>query len=108
MLHKLRKVMGKRDEEYELSGLIEWDDGFFYTIKPEDEKGMHLKRGKGSQKKSKVLLMVESAPVEGEITRNGKQRNLGHIKMVVIEDLEVSKITPIIGDTLEINCLIGC
>jgi len=98
MLHKLREVMGKRDREYELSGVIELDDGFFSTIKPEDEKGKQLKRGRGSQKKIKVLVMVESVPVEGEITRNGKQRKVGHIKMVVIEDLKASTITPIVEE----------
>ncbi|KAA6304209.1 hypothetical protein EZS27_044147, partial [termite gut metagenome] len=29
MLHKLRGIMGKRDEQYSLSGVIELDEGFF-------------------------------------------------------------------------------
>lgn len=107
MLHKLREVMGRRDGEYELSGVIELDDGFFSTIKPEGEKGKQLKRGRGSQKKSKVLVMVESVPVEGEITRNGKQRKVGHIKMVVIEDLKASTITPIVEESLSKHTVIN-
>ncbi|KAA6322970.1 hypothetical protein EZS27_027540, partial [termite gut metagenome] len=31
MLHKLRGIMGKRDEQYSLSGVIELDEGFFST-----------------------------------------------------------------------------
>ena len=48
--------MGKRDGEYELSGVIELDEGFFTTIKTDEEKDKSLKRGRGSQKKSKVLV----------------------------------------------------
>ena len=32
MIHKLREVMGKRDEEYQLANVIELDEGFFSTI----------------------------------------------------------------------------
>ena len=47
-----------------------------------------LKRGKGSQKKSKVLVMVESIPVVGQTTKNGKQRKVGHIRMIVVNNLK--------------------
>ena len=63
--------MGRGDGECELWGVIALDDGFFSTIKPEGEKGKLLNRGRGSQKKSKVLVIVESVPLEGETTRNG-------------------------------------
>lgn len=53
MLHKLRAVMGKRDEQYSLSGVIELDEGFFSTETPAQDKDKPLKRGRGSQKKSK-------------------------------------------------------
>lgn len=96
MLHKLRDVMGRRDGEYKLAGVIELDEGFFSTITPEDEKDKILKRGRGSQKKSKVLVMVESVPVEGKTTKKGKQRMVGHIKMVVIDNLKANTITPIV------------
>ena len=38
ILHKLRSLMGKRDAEYNLSGVIELDEGFFTTEIPEDRK----------------------------------------------------------------------
>ena len=96
MLHKLREVMGKRDGEYVLTNVIELDEGFFSTIVPEQEKDKPLKRGRGSQKKSKVLVMVESVPIEGETTKKGKQRKVGHIKMIVIDDLKADTITSIV------------
>lgn len=92
MLHKLRLAMGKRDAEYALKDIIELDEGFFSTEMKEEEKTKPLKRGRGSQKKSKVLVMAESIPIEGETTKNGKTRKVGHIKMFVIDDLIASTI----------------
>lgn len=92
MLHKLREVMGKRDGEYELSGVIELDEGFFTTGMTDEGKDKPLKRGRGSQKKSKVLVMIESVPVEGKTTKKGKPRKVGHLKMLVIDDLKAKTI----------------
>ncbi|RRD68798.1 IS1595 family transposase, partial [Tannerella forsythia] len=63
MVHKLRQVMGRRDDEYVLAGRIELDEGYFSTEPPEAEKDKLLKRGRGSQRKSKVLVMAESEMV---------------------------------------------
>lgn len=92
MLHKLRLAMGKRDAEYNLKDLIELDEGFFSTEMAEEQKNKPLKRGRGSQKKTKVLVMAESQPVEGETTMKGKPRKVGHIKMFVIDDLKAPTI----------------
>jgi hypothetical protein len=92
MLHKLRLVMGKRDDEYSLKNNIEIDEGFFSTETSKEEKDEPLKRGRGSQKKSKVLVMAESIAIEGETTKKNKPRKVGHIKMFVIEDLKSSTI----------------
>jgi hypothetical protein len=92
MLHKLRLAMGKRDAEYSLKDIIELDEGFFSTEMKDEEKNKPLKRGRGSQKKSKVLVMAESIPIEGATTKNGKIRKVGHIKMFVIDDLRASSI----------------
>ena len=96
MVHKLRSIMGTRDAEYLLSGIIELDEGFFSTVKSEEEKDKPLKRGCGSQKKSKVLVVAESMPVKGKATGKGKPRKVGHIKMVVIDNLKSETITPLV------------
>ena len=49
MVHKLREVMGKRDDEYVLAGCIELDEGYFSTEMSQEEKDKPLKRGRGSQ-----------------------------------------------------------
>jgi len=106
MLHKLRDVMGRRDLEYQLTDVIELDEGFFSTITDEVEKGKPLKRGKGSQKKSKVLVMVESVPVEGKTTKKGKPRKVGHLRMLVINDLKSDTIKQIVEDNVALKTII--
>ena len=83
--------MGKRDARYKLTEYIELDEGFFETVDVEtkDEK---RKRGRGSQKQSKVLVLIESKPVE-PIEKDIKykykpDRKVGHIKMIVMTDLQ--------------------
>ena len=61
MVHKLRDVMGRRDSLYALHGDMEVDEGFFSTETPEDQKDCPLKRGRGSQRKTSVLVMAESS-----------------------------------------------
>lgn len=101
MLHKLRLAMGKRDAGYTLKEVVELDEGFFSTEITEEEKGKPLKRGRGSQKKTKVLVMAESIPVEGETTKKGKPRKVGHVKMFVIDDLTAATIGPIVTGNID-------
>lgn len=60
MLHKLRNAMRKRDSEYGICGTVELDEGFFSTETQDEEKDRPLKRGRGSQRKSKVLVMAQT------------------------------------------------
>ena len=87
MMHKLRETMGKRDGEYVLAGRIELDEGYFSTEMPKEEKDKPLKRGRGSQKKSKVIVMAESEIVESP-KKGQKPRRVGYLKMKVIENLQ--------------------
>jgi hypothetical protein len=87
MLHKLRDAMGKRDGEYILAGRIELDEGYFSTEKSQSEKEKPLKRGRGSQRKSKVIVMAESSVVES-LKKGQKPRRVGYLKMKVIDNLK--------------------
>ena len=69
MMHKIRSAMGNRDGEYVLGCRIELDEEYFSTKISEKEKDKPLKRGRGSQKKSKVLVMAES-----EFVQSSKKR----------------------------------
>ena len=61
---KLRDIMGKRENMYTLSGEVELDEAFFPTRMKGDEKDEPLKRGAGSQRQTKVLVIVESKPAD--------------------------------------------
>ena len=60
LLHKLRLSMGYSELLYELDGIVELDEGYFSTEVPEEQKDKPLKRGRGSQRKTKVLVMAET------------------------------------------------
>lgn len=91
MMHKIRRSMGKRDGKYMLKGEIEMDEGFFeaVTLCDKEQTAMinntELKRGRGSQKQGKVLVMVESISTKQE-KPNNKNRIMGFAKMVTIDD----------------------
>jgi hypothetical protein len=45
--------------------VVEPNEGFFTMEIDEEEKDKSLKRGRGSRKKTKVLVMAEGVPLEG-------------------------------------------
>ena len=100
MVCKLREVMGKRDDKYKLAGQIELDDAFFTTEVPDDQKDKPLKRGRGSQGKTKVLVMCESTPVDTP-AKGKKTKKAGHLKMKVIPNLKSATITPIVKERVD-------
>jgi hypothetical protein len=100
MMHKLRNVMGKRDDEYQLSGQIELDNSFITTLIPDDQKEEDLKRGAGSQKKSKVMVMTESTVVENP-KPNKPPRKVHHIKMQLVLDLKADTATRIVKEQID-------
>lgn len=84
--------MGKRDNEYQLKEEIEFDDAFFTAERTAQDKETPLKRGRGSQKKTKVLIMAESKPVDNP--KSGKKpKKVRYIKMIVICDLKSDTMT---------------
>jgi hypothetical protein len=100
MMHKIRRVMSERDETYQLEGQVELDEGFYstafsLTMHEFTGKLEELKRGKGSQRKSKVLVMASFAKVPTSKFKPKKHktpREIKYIKMKVIDDLEASTI----------------
>lgn len=80
MLHKLRLIMGKRDEQYTLDGIVEFDEGFFSNseILKENEftnQKEELKRGKGSQKKSAIAVLHSTSKVELNLKSKSKHKS---------------------------------
>ena len=95
MLHLIRRAMGKRDNKYNLTEFIEIDEGFFETIKQSDENEViRKKRGRGSQKQAKVLVLIESKPIKEkpEKYKHKPDRQVGYLKMIVMHDLQAESI----------------
>jgi hypothetical protein len=100
MVNKIHDIMGKRDEQYHLKGVIELDDGFITIEVPDELKAEPRKRGRGSQNKAKVLVMAESSPVE--CPRKGqKAKSVNHIKMQVIKNLESQTIAGVVKGQID-------
>jgi len=95
LANKLRDVMGKRDSIYQLRDQVELDNAFITTLIPDNRKDEPLKRGAGSQKKSKVVVMTESAFVEAP-GKNKKLKRVNHIKMQIANDMKADTITEIV------------
>jgi hypothetical protein len=100
MMHKLRNVMGQRDNKYQLSGQIELDNAFITTIIPDCQKDAKLKRGVGSQNKSKVMVMTESTVVENP-GPNKPPRRVNYIKMQIVPDLKADTATKIVKEQVD-------
>jgi len=67
---------------------IELDEGFFETVNIHRNKEEKTKRGRGSQKQTKVLVMVESEPNDKNDNPHRPNKKVGYLKMKVIENLE--------------------
>ena len=79
MAHKIREAMGQRDARYRLAGLVEMDESFFG---PKSRKG---KRGRGSERKTTVLIAVSIYADNKGIEKPG----FAHAKVVTDASAEV-------------------
>lgn len=90
MAHKIRSVMGLRDELYQLSDEVELDDGFFETVAITRDKLEPLKRGRGSQKQTAVLVCVESKKAIDDYNskKHGVNKRVKYLKMKVLNSFK--------------------
>lgn len=103
MLHKIRSVMGLRDERYQLSDAVELDDGLFETVSITRDKSEPLKRGRGSQKQTKVLVCVESkqAPEGYSPKKHNSDKRVKYLKMKVINSFKQEETSKKVETMLE-------
>lgn len=103
MLHKIRSVMGIRDQSYTLAGEVEIDEGFFETVSINRDPEEKLKRGRGSQRQTTVFVSAESVEVtDPEISKKHvKKKRLGFVKMSVITSLKKKDIASMVKNTIE-------
>ena len=104
MYHKLRKVMGQRDERYRLEDMVEYDEAFVGKATKAKVRSQ-LKRGRGSQKQSKVAVMAESTLLEDP--DSGKtDKSCRYFKMKKIKNLEAKTAQRLIKDYIDSNAVL--
>lgn len=110
MMHKLRALMGKRDARYQLKEMIEMDEGFFETVDKDTQsendpkKKGKQKRGRGSDKQGKVIVMVETTPIAKEDQKKHKPKTKpGYLKMILVENLTSDSINHEVGNNVDSN-----
>lgn len=109
MMQKLRKTMGIRDSEYQLDKIVELDEGFFESVDteiPKEDKPLNLKRGRGSEKQSKVLVMASTVHTLKAPVKHKKQTKFRYVKMIVVDDLKAKTIEGQVACNIRDNALI--
>lgn len=88
MMQKIRVAMGARDDRYQLSGFTEMDEGYFASVDSETKgcKKEVLKRGRGSQKRTPVLVMAQTEKVKDRKKHRPAYR-CKFFKLKVLSDL---------------------
>lgn len=99
MMHRIRKAMGQRDKQYNLEGMIEFDEGYFTTETSKREK-QNLKRGRGSQKKTNVTVMAESTQLE-DIDTGKTSKHCRYFKMRVMESHNSDEINQVVAQSFD-------
>lgn len=99
MVHKLRAVMGKREDLYKLKDIIEFDEGHF-EVATSQKKRQNLKRGKGSQRQKNVAVMAESTPLE-DLNTKKKSTQCRYFKMKVLGAKDADEINKTIRENID-------
>lgn len=99
LMHKIRTVMGKRDDLYLLKGMVEYDEAYVEkaTKKVVQER---LKRGKGSQKQAIVAVASESTPLEDPLSGK-KSSHCGFLKMKVLGDVTRESVEEFVKESID-------
>lgn len=97
MYHKLRKVMGKRNDRYTLEDMVEYDEAL---VGKATKVKNNLKRGRGSQKQSKVAIMAESTILE-DLDSGLVEKICRYFKMKKIKNLEAKSAQALIKEYLD-------
>lgn len=109
MMHKIRLVMGKRDATYKLMSDIEADESYYSTRYVQEENEFtgqkeELKRGKGSQRKTGVLVMASQQ--QKTHSKPTKKKGVSYsqpkfLKMKVVEDGTADEIKSTVQNSVD-------
>ena len=98
-MQKIRTLMGKRDSLYQLTDMVEFDEGYFENPVSKRIKEK-LKRGRGSQRQSNVAVMAESIPLE-DIETGKTSKHCRYFKMKVLKTHKSEEIKDTIEESID-------
>ena len=89
MMHKIRVMMGARDEKYKLDKFIEMDEGYFPAYrKKENNEGLIALPAKELDRHVKAIVAVSSTPLTPEARTDDRPNSIAHyIKINVVESI---------------------
>jgi len=104
LYHKIRIIMGKRDDEYKLEDMVEYDEAYISKATSSKQKEK-LNRGRGTQQKSIVAAMAESTILEdlktGKLTKSCR-----YFKMKKIDNLKAKTAEKLIKDLIDPDAVV--
>jgi hypothetical protein len=102
MMRKIRILMGAADERYQPKGTVEIDDAYMSVAhyKKRDRLGNVINpkpkkqsRGRGTERKAAVFVMVESDPAfTSDPIKRKINRRMGRLRMSVVEDFSAASV----------------
>lgn len=89
MMHKIRVMMGARDEKYRLDTFIEMDEGFFPAYrKKESNDGLVAAPVKELDRNVTAIVAVSTTPLSIAESKEGRPGSIPHfVKMNVVESI---------------------
>lgn len=96
--------MGSRDSKYKLDKIVELDEGFFESVDTERDtegKPAPRKRGRGSQKQRKVLVMASTVHDFKNTKKHNKPTKFRYVKMIVVDDLKGQTIGEKVSESIK-------
>jgi transposase-like protein len=115
MMQKIRTLMGQREDQYKLSDVVEADGAYFITQAPanDSEKSKRTNkikksRGRGSERMTPVLVMVESLPGGPDSSRNSASRNpqgrrMRYVRMKQLPGHRAAQVSAIVEKTMTLS-----
>lgn len=103
LCHKIRILMGKRDAEYKLEDMVEYDES--YVTKASSVSQENSKRGRGTQKKALVAVMAESTVLE-DFKTGSLSKSCRYFKMKKIENLKSKTAEKLIKDLIDKSAVV--
>jgi transposase-like protein len=97
LMHKVRKAMGNRDDTYNLTGMLEMDEGHFEVA---TKQGIKLKGGKGSQKQQNMAVLAESIPLE-DLDTSKKSSHCKCFKMKALDNHKSESINSLFENNIK-------